>query len=139
MKLHKSIPVFFFLALVLPLKAQSVDTLKFHGLSPAGFRDSCWIYNGIIIDVRETFEFKKSRITGAVNIPSSTNERRSYDTIKWSEPLFLYCTSGFRSSRVAKSLYNLGYRNLFSLDGGFSRWKKDGLPVDKKKLRHRDR
>lgn len=139
MKPYFSIPVLFFLVFAMPVTAQTADTIKFHGLPPAGFSDSCKIYNGILIDVREPFEFKKSRIPGARNIPSTANERKAYDTINWSSPLFLYCTSGFRSSRVAKSLYNLGYRRLFSLDGGFVKWKKEGLPVDRKKLRLKER
>ena len=57
------------------------------------------------------------------------------DTIDKKEDLFFYCTSGFRSKRVAKFFYQKGFLNVYSLDGGIAAWSKEKLPVDKKKLK----
>jgi rhodanese-related sulfurtransferase len=89
--------------------------------------------SAILIDVREYFEYKKSRIDHAVNIPSSGDIDRSADTLSRQSPLFLYCTTGFRSKRVAKQLAARGFENVSSLDGGIKAWKKEGFPVDKKR------
>jgi len=124
--------------LLLPFKAggQVADSLKYISLKPREFREKLQSSeNSLLIDVRETFEFKKSRIEKAGNIPSSGNLDQAADTLKNASSLFLYCTSGFRSKRVAKRLYDLGLRNLYSLDGGIKEWQKEKMPVSRKKIK----
>jgi len=116
--------------------AQVPDSLKYISLAPADFQkayqnDS----NAKLIDVREFFEYKKKRIDNAVNIPSSADLEIPADTLDKQSSLFLYCTSGFRSKRVAKHFYDKGFTRLYSLDGGINKWKKAGLPVNRKKIR----
>ena len=120
------------------LSAQVPDTLKFKSLLPYDFhlaylRDD----KAILIDVREFFEYKKSRLKDAINIPSSDNLDFAADTISKESALFLYCTSGFRSKRVAGKFYDKGFRNLYSLDGGITAWKKDNMPVERKRIKKR--
>jgi phage shock protein E len=120
------------------LSAQSPDTLKFKSLPPYDFHLAYLrADSAILIDVREFFEYKKSRIKDAINIPSSGNIEFAADTLGKESPLFLYCTSGFRSKRVAGKLYDKGFRNLYSLDGGINAWKKENMPVDRKRVRKR--
>ncbi len=38
------------------------------------------------------------------------------------------CASGVRSAYAAKTLGELGYTNVASLDGGFNKWKDEGRP-----------
>ena len=45
------------------------------------------------------------------------------------EPLYLYCGGGFRSVLAAENLQKMGYRNVWSIDGGW-RALKDLLPVE---------
>ena len=115
---------------------QVPDSLKYISLKPVEFQKALNSDNkALLIDVREYFEFKKSRIDHAVNIPSSGNLDVPADTLDKESSLFLYCTSGFRSKRVAKHFYDKGFLKLYSLDGGIIAWKKEGLPVNKKKIR----
>ena len=115
---------------------QLPDSLKYISLKPVEFQKALNSDNkALIIDVREFFEFKKSRIDHAVNIPSSGNLDVPADTLDKESSFFLYCTSGFRSKRVAKHFYDKGFLKLYSLDGGITAWKKEGLPVNKKKIR----
>ena len=117
--------------------AQVPDSLKYVSLKPEDFQKACQNDDkALLIDVREYFEYKKSRIDSAVNIPSSGNLDLSADTLNKETSLFLYCTSGFRSKRVAKHFYDKGFLKLYSLDGGINEWKKEGLPVNRKKIRN---
>jgi rhodanese-related sulfurtransferase len=117
---------------------QANDSLKFKSLPPAEFLTAYQkAEKGLMIDVREFFEYRKSRIKDAINIPSSGHLEVSADTIDKQSSLFLYCTSGFRSKRVAKFFSGQGYTNVYSLEGGINAWKKEGMPVVKKKLRRK--
>jgi rhodanese-related sulfurtransferase len=115
---------------------QIPDSVKYKSLPPAEFLDA---YNKsekkLMIDVREFFEYKKSRLKDAINIPSMGNLDISVDTIDKNNDLFFYCTSGFRSKRVAKTFYDKGFTRGYSLDGGIVAWRKAKLPVEKKRLR----
>jgi phage shock protein E len=44
--------------------------------------------------------------------------------------IVLYCRSGNMSTDAAHTLADLGYTNVFNLDGGFNAWKQAGLPFD---------
>jgi len=116
--------------------SQVPDSLKYFSFRPALFKNAMDTAGNVMLaDVREFFEFRKSRIKGAVNIPTSGNLKVSADTIASDMSMFLYCTSGYRSKRMAKGLYDEGFRWLYSLDGGIKAWRKEGLQVDKKRMR----
>jgi rhodanese-related sulfurtransferase len=41
-------------------------------------------------------------------------------------PIVLYCRSGSMSTSAAKELIDLGYTDIYELDGGFNEWKAAG-------------
>jgi rhodanese-related sulfurtransferase len=84
-----------------------------------------------LIDVRESFEFRGKRIRDAINIPSSGNLEFATDTIDKNFYLFFYCTTDYRSRRVAEFFYDKGFRKVYNLEGGIVAWRKDGFPVVK--------
>ena len=125
-----------FLILFTVVSGQVPDSLKYISVGPAGFQKAYQSdSNAVLIDVREFFEYKKSRIDNAFNIPSSGNIDIPADTINKESSLFLYCTSGFRSKRVARQFYDKSFLKLYSLDGGIKAWKKEGFPVNRKKIK----
>lgn len=116
------------------LSAQVPDSLKYKSLLPYDFHLAYLKADkAILIDVREFFEYKKSRLRDAVNIPSSGNMDFAADTLNKESALFFYCTSGFRSKRVAVKFYDKGFRKLYSLNGGITAWKKENMPIDRKR------
>ena len=118
------------------IKGEAPDSLKFISLPPSEFKIACQNNEkAVIIDVREFFEYRKSRLNNAVNIPSSGNLELAADTLNRDYSLFFYCTSGFRSKRVAKYFSDKGFPKLYSLDGGIVAWKKEEFPVNRKKIR----
>lgn len=44
--------------------------------------------------------------------------------------IYLYCEGGPMGNAAARSLYELGYRNLFNLEGGSKAWRKAGLDFE---------
>jgi thioredoxin 1 len=120
------------------LTAQVPDSVKYKSLDPYYFHlDYLKTDTALLVDVREFFEFRRSRIKDAVNIPSSGNLEKSYDTIDKDCALFLYCTTDYRSERVARRLYDIGFRKLYSLEGGIVAWKRDGFTVVRKKVKRK--
>jgi rhodanese-related sulfurtransferase len=133
--------IYFFIILLILLfsnksHGQVPDSLKVRSLFPAEFL-AAYQNSGkpLMIDVREYFEYKKSRLKDALNIPSMGNLDIAVDTIDKSHDLFFYCTSGFRSKRVAKFFSEKGFLRVYSLDGGIVAWRKAGMEVEKKRLR----
>ena len=115
---------------------QVPDSLKYKSLRPAEFQLAYQkAEKPILIDVREFFEYRKSRLKDAVNIPSSGHLESASDSINKNSDLFFYCTSGFRSKRVAKFFYDKGFLKTYSLDGGLMAWKREGMPIIRKKIR----
>jgi rhodanese-related sulfurtransferase len=126
------------LTLTLPvsLAGQVPDSIKYKSLPPREFLSACQkSEHYLLIDVREFFEYRKSRIKDAINIPSMGNLDIPADTIDKKNDLFFYCTSGFRSKRVAKTFFDKGFSHCYSLDGGIVAWRKEKLPVDKKRVK----
>jgi molybdopterin/thiamine biosynthesis adenylyltransferase/rhodanese-related sulfurtransferase len=83
----------------------------------------------VLIDVREADEHLQGMIPGTLHIPRGFLELRIERNVPDREtPVVLYCASGTRSVLAARSLTELGYTNVSSLAGGFSAWKRAGLP-----------
>lgn len=117
----------------LSASAQIPDSAKYQSLDPYYFHLQYLKEDpAMLIDVREYFEFKGNRIKDAINIPSSGNIDFAADSLDKNTDLFLYCSTGYRSKRVAELFYDKGFKKLYSLEGGIMAWKKDGYPVEKR-------
>ena len=126
------------LLLCSPLAGQVPDSVKFKSLDPYYFHLNYLKEDpALLIDVREFFEFRGNRIKDAINIPSSDNLEFSADTIDKNCALFLYCTTDHRSIKVARYFYDQGFSKLYSLEGGIVAWRREGMPVEKKRIRRK--
>jgi len=124
--------ILFVLLLSGSLSSQIPDSLQYKSLEPYDFHLQYLITDSsLLIDVRESFEFRRSRIRDAINIPSSGNIEYAADTLDKNYALFLYCSTDYRSIRAAKMLSEKGFKRLYNLEGGIVAWKKDGMPVEK--------
>lgn len=83
-----------------------------------------------VVDVREQDEFERGHIPGALFIPRGFLELRIENTIPdRSATVYLYCGGGNRSALAARSLQEMGYANVYSLEGGFSQWQRESKPI----------
>jgi sulfur-carrier protein adenylyltransferase/sulfurtransferase len=84
-----------------------------------------------VVDVRERDEWEEGHLPRAVHIPRGYLESRIEGAVPdRSRPVLLYCAAGNRSAFAAKTLEELGYENVLSLAGGFTDWKRNGLPFE---------
>jgi molybdopterin/thiamine biosynthesis adenylyltransferase/rhodanese-related sulfurtransferase len=83
--------------------------------------------NTVFLDVREPDEFEQGAIPGALYIPRGHLEAQVESRIlDKSVPVVVFCAGGVRSAFAAKTLTDLGYTDVVSMDGGFNRWKDQG-------------
>jgi len=83
----------------------------------------------VLLDVRESDEWRQGHIPQAIGIPRGFLELRVEEKVPdHKTPVILQCASGTRSLLAARSLRELGYENVYNLTGGFNAWKDRGLP-----------
>ncbi len=83
----------------------------------------------VFLDVREPDEYAQGAIPGAVHIPRGNLEVQVEGRLHdHDSKIVVYCAGGARSAFAAKTLEEMGYRDVVSLVGGFNRWKDDGRP-----------
>ena len=75
--------------------------------------------DAIVIDVRTADEYNTGHIKDSINIPVENISSVNYDK---ETVIIVYCASGMRSSNAAKTLVDLGYTNVYNLDGGLINW-----------------
>ncbi|MFZ8998548.1 MAG: molybdopterin-synthase adenylyltransferase MoeB [Ilumatobacteraceae bacterium] len=83
----------------------------------------------VLLDVREPDEYQEGAIPGAIHIPRGHLEAQIESRLAdKSVPVVVYCAGGVRSAFAAKTMQELGYSTVESMDGGFGRWKDEGRP-----------
>jgi hydroxyacylglutathione hydrolase len=82
-----------------------------------------------VIDVRGRAEWEAGRLPGAPNIPLGVLGDRLAE-VPSTGTVVLQCESGSRSAIAASLLQARGRRDVTNLAGGYSAWRKAGLPVE---------
>ena len=100
------------------------------------FEESVYLINStktLIIDVREESEVHNlGLVKNAVHIPRgllefklSPNSPNNPILIDDETNILVYCAGGYRSALAAKTLLDLGFKNVYNL-GGFQEWVESG-------------
>ena len=86
--------------------------------------------NTVVIDVRDTHEFIKSHIEGAVNVPLGKIEEQLASLEKYKkQTLIVTCQTGARSVAACKTLTKAGFERVFNMVGGMQSWEDNKLPI----------
>jgi rhodanese-related sulfurtransferase len=91
------------------------------------------------VDVREPDEFAAGRVPGARSYPRGFLEVRADLEHPKRDPwladrerkLVLYCGGGNRSALAARTLQEMGFRQVVSLAEGWTGWTLRGYPVER--------
>ena len=93
----------------------------------------------ILIDLRDVRELQRmGTVPDAFHAPRGMLEF-------WADPdspyhkdifatdgeLILFCASSWRSALAAKTLQDMGFTNIRDMEGGFTAWKGQSLPITK--------
>jgi rhodanese-related sulfurtransferase len=85
----------------------------------------------VLIDVRDKADWEKGHIKRAQNLPKPMIEQGIQETVPdKNTKVVLYCGGGTRSGLSADILQNLGYKQVYSLAGGWRGWSAKGLPSE---------
>ena len=84
----------------------------------------------VVLDVRTPEEHAQARLQGSVLIdfysPSFEDELAELDK---DLPYFVYCRSGNRSAQTVSLMKDLGFTEVYELEGGIQSWATEGLPL----------
>jgi NADPH-dependent 2,4-dienoyl-CoA reductase/sulfur reductase-like enzyme/rhodanese-related sulfurtransferase len=75
--------------------------------------------SSFVLDVRTVEEFESGHIPGAINIPIDKLRER-LGSIPQDRKIYLYCHSGYRSYLATRILLNLGWSEVFNVQGGIN-------------------
>lgn len=84
-----------------------------------------------VIDVRTPAEFADGHIPGAKNFDIyDSGFTEAIRALPTSAMYIVNCQSGGRSAKACGKMQEFGLVGTLNLEGGFSAWKKAGLPVE---------
>ncbi len=85
-----------------------------------------------LVDVRTKKEFDQGRIPNAVMVDFYQKDfREQMNKLDKNKPIAVYCTIGGRSGTTGKMLVQMGFKNVYDLDGGIIGWQKAGYKLVK--------
>ena len=88
----------------------------------------------LLLDSRTAQEYAVSHLPQARLAPPQL-ELSSLEGVDPSTPIVTYCSIGYRSARLAQRLEEMGYKNVFNLEGSIFQWANEGHPVYQGKTR----
>ncbi len=87
-----------------------------------------------LIDVRTPSEFSEGYISNAENINLMNSDfEDEIENLDKEKPVYIYCRSGQRSNKAAKKMIELGFKEIYDLEGGITSWEKHGENVERNK------
>lgn len=87
--------------------------------------------NEQLLDVRTPEEFNAGHLSGAVNLNIyDKGFKENLAKLDKSRPVMVYCKSGGRSGEAASIMKEMGFTEVYNMQGGMLAWTNAGKPVD---------
>jgi thiosulfate sulfurtransferase len=82
--------------------------------------------NITIVDIRDENSFSQSHIPKAIHL-SNNNIDGFIEDSQREDNILIYCYKGISSQSAAQHFCNLGYKNIYSLEGGYAEYSKKNI------------
>lgn len=103
---------------------------KFTTLSPLLAVTKMNSSDAVVVDVRDNYEFNKSHITGAINIPVAKIDDQLDSLTQYQQrPVIVVCQTGNRAATACRALIKADFAHIFSISGGMRSWEEHKLPI----------
>lgn len=100
------------------------ETEHFKILDSAQYEQTITQNEVTIIDVRTSAEYQSGHIKKAQNINVQSGDfKAKMESFDREKPLYIYCRSGARSYQAGKILQEMGFKEIYDLNGGILSWK----------------
>ena len=84
-----------------------------------------------LVDVRTNTEYNGGHLKNARNIDVNTSDfKEQFSSMNKKKPVFVYCLGGGRGNTAAEELKELGFTEIYNLQGGITSWRAAGKPVE---------
>jgi rhodanese-related sulfurtransferase len=85
-----------------------------------------------LLDVRTPEEYVEGYIEGFQNIDFlSETFQNDIEKLDKTKPVIVYCRSGGRSARCSALMLEKGFKKIYDLEGGITKWESEGNTVIK--------
>ncbi len=130
---HMKIIRIFFLLAIIALTASCQGQTGSQKLSADNFEKKLEATGDkIVLDVRTHDEFKGGHLSNATMIDYYSSDFKSrVSQLDKTKPVFVYCAGGVRSGNASKILIQLGFNEVYDLQGGFNAWTAARKPVER--------
>ena len=97
-------------------------------LNPALFKTKLNAENFTLLDIRTPAELAENgTIEGAKNVDFYAEDfKANMDAMDREVPVMLFCRSGGRSGKAASLLKEMGFKQVYDLNGGYNAWLEAG-------------
>lgn len=116
---------------VIEHKGQDVlEQMLAQDIAPADIADKVASGQINVLDVRTPEEVAQGKLEGAVVInihDADFNEQ--VGSLDKQAPWLVYCKAGGRSARAMGIMVELGFKQVYNLDGGITAWSNAGLEI----------
>ncbi len=99
---------------------------KFQRVKAADLPALLQTHNSLLLDCRKLQDYQAEHIENALHSHDGLVESLLKKSDK-NRTLVIYCYHGHSSEHLAELFCGFGFKQVYSLEGGFDSWKKAGL------------
>lgn len=104
---------------------EQISETNYKVVSQTEFKTLIKAGKGQLLDVRTPGEFNAGHIKNADNIDFTGSDfREKVAKLDREKPVLIYCHSGNRSGKASLILKELGFKEIYDLQGGYSNWNE---------------
>ena len=96
--------------------------MSYHRISIDAAEQLLATTDATLLDIRDKQSFDAGNVNNAIHV-TNENVESIIETADKEKPLIIYCYHGNSSQGAADYFFNMGFKQSYSVDGGFEEWK----------------